>query len=421
MRLALHIGARLLIGGALCLLLLRGHDSTPITQVESQHKLAVAPTGNLDLQLVRLFARTQGTWTEAPLTEFRALIQRQGAVDIINRIDATPINRHEAIQAALISEDIQSAQTHLTEQLLETPDDALANLRLGLLMLPAPDAFLYLERAAAIVGPIQAAAASLYGVVQLADYAPRDVALRLLEIEEWPLAEYFLTQQITLDNLDALSYAYRGFVRDQQKRDGLSDIQTALALDPGLAIGYYMQGLHHRTREAFDLSLQSFMDAALLDPDNPAFAAEVAEAYRLNGDYEQAEEWFVRGTALADGDARFVALQAAFYADNEYALAERGRERVAIAAESFPDAPQIQASWGRVLMLTGEVESAVTVLELALALDTQSPRTRLYYAEALERAGSRERALEFYAALSISEGDYQEAAQRGVLRLSQGP
>jgi Tfp pilus assembly protein PilF len=289
---------------------------------------------------------------------------------------------------------------------------------MGLLLLPDPTALSFLETATGLEGNDQANAASILSIAQIPGYQPRDMALHLVQMALWGFAERLFTLQIEQDNLDAFSFAYRGYVRDQQGKDGLSDIEMALALDPGLALGYYMLGLHERQAENLDASLNAFLEATLLDPDNPALAAELATAYRLNSALPLAEEWYIKAANLVPEDQRFIGLLAAFYADNGYKLDGVGMEFLQQAAEQYPENPDILTSLGAAQLVVEDVQGAEDSLQSAFLLAPRNPRVRYFMGQLMVAQRNRVEAISHFFFVTQTENPYTTAAQEAIEQLS---
>jgi tetratricopeptide (TPR) repeat protein len=417
-----HVAARLILMAAFFVVLLREGNPAPPEQTSS--KPFVQPTNNLDLQLVRLYLTTGETWDSAAYEELADILIARGERDIVARLSAGGIQTGTEGNIPFLLRDVRrlldggewaAAEELLQSIIAENPIHPDANLLLGLLKIPDASAVDYLQNASIEPGPTGTLAES----VLTSDFSLRDTAIQLVNAGEFALADRLLTLQIDDDNLDGLAYAYRGFVRDQRGGDGINDLQTALALEPTSSLPYFFLGLHYRQREFYDLSLGAFLDAHLLDEENPALAAEVATAHQLNQRFDLAEEWYALAASLAPADARFARLQAAFYADTGFNLEEGGAVTARAAATDFPDDSSIQASWGRVLYLREDYEAAQTPLERALTLAPDDPRAQFFYGNWLEHQGQNVAALENYLAVVQTTNAYSEQAREAVLRLSQ--
>jgi lipoprotein NlpI len=325
----------------------------------------------------------------------------------------TPLDTVQALVARGAWEEARQAAQDWQAQ---DPQNPQASALLAFLLLPDPAALPLLQIAAAQNHPWQAVSAKLLSLVQVPHFTALDVALRLVEAEQWPYAERLLTLYLEENTLDALAFAYRGYTLDQQGRNGLADLQTAQALQPDLALPYYFLGLHYRQRKIYDLSLQAFLDAHLLDPQNPALAAEVAFAHQNNDNFVLAAEWYTLAVALAPQDERFAAAQAAFYADTGYQPRE-AFTLISPLAATYADNPSLRASWGRILALNGQQNEARRVLEAALALQPDAPRTHYFLALTLEALDEDSLALTHFVRAASVDSSFQAAARLGIQRL----
>ncbi len=138
----------------------------------------------------------------------------------------------------------------------------------------------------------------------------------LADAKLWPYAELAFSL-----SSDPLAYAYGGFARDMQGKDGSSQIDTAVALEPNNAQVRLMQGLHLRMNYDYPNSLKAIIQAVALDPENPALYAELGKAYQLTGDLTTAEHWLKYAASL---DPHFQPLVDAFYNDEKTLLANLG-------------------------------------------------------------------------------------------------
>lgn len=129
----------------------------------------------------------------------------------------------------------------------------------------------------------------------------------------WPVAEYVFQYAASLSPMLPLALAYTGLARDQQAKNGRPQIEQAVALAPDNAQVRYLQGLHLHVLGDENGSLIALQQATILDPLNPAFAAELASTYDRMGDAVKAEYWYKAAVTLSNNDPRFQALLTAFY------------------------------------------------------------------------------------------------------------
>lgn len=361
-----------------------------VFQKKSPSPPPLVQTENPEVQLVRLFQQTHGTWSDAQQDSLNRLLTDRSDFEMISR--RLPFVESPSIPVlwAVAQQQRNSLEWLLLEQTLKTilthnPAHPEANLWMGLLLLPDSEGRRYIEIGSQTPHEKQPLAAALLGIVSMEGYTPADVALRLVEGQEWAFAERFLTHELEENSLNAWAYAYRGFVRDQQGKNGLPDIQQAIALEPTFALGFYMLGLHERQAGNLPASLNALQEAYLLEPDNPALAAEVAAGFQLAKEYESAENWFKLAVSFAPDDVRFVRLLAAFYAENAYLLDGRGLIFIQEAVQTYPDDVSLLASLGRAYLETGNLQDAETLLQQAANLAPNDPRTHDFLAMLAER------------------------------------
>ena len=204
----------------------------------------------------------------------------------------------------------------LLRLLEQQPEDSWANFQLGVIFAAvAPERALpYLQAALPAYGE------TLAPVIEGARRGdPLRVGMALAEARLWAYAELAFEQVPS-----ARGYAYSGFVRDQQGKDGGALIQAAVALEPDDAQVRLLEGLHYRTIGERRASLDAIITAAALDPLNPAIYAELGAAYELVGDVVTARRWLEYAVTLSGNDPKFQAILEAFDADQADLLAAVG-------------------------------------------------------------------------------------------------
>jgi tetratricopeptide (TPR) repeat protein len=150
--------------------------------------------------------------------------------------------------------------------------------------------------------PIDSAAAMTAGLV-------------LAEHSLWPYAELAFRQAANLGAPFPEALAYTGLAQDRQGKDGTQAVTQAITLAPNNPQLLYLYGLHLRVRGDLVGSLSAFLQAATLNLDNPAYAAEVGTAYQLLDQLGEAEMWLKTALSLSNNDPRFQSLLDAFYAE----------------------------------------------------------------------------------------------------------
>ncbi|KAB2866481.1 MAG: tetratricopeptide repeat protein [Anaerolineae bacterium] len=378
---------------------------------ESPSSQTNSPTATLipNDELVLLLAKVDREgWTPAYRQAYARLMTEQGNLPAVNAfisvttdltVDDLPI-LWRLSEDALSQRDWSTATTHLQQILQLNPQDARASYQLALLLATeAPsEAVPYLEQAALSteyadqVRTIQGVLAQFSNEPTPEDW--RTLGLVCMDLVEWGCAERAFSAALTMDSLDWQSYVYRGYVRDQIAGDGLTDLETALALNPS-GLTYYFLGLHYRKIEQ---NLQAARDvlaqAYALDPTNPALAAELGSTYQESSEYAAAENWYSLAVSLAPEDVRWQRLRAAFYADANFQLDEVGLAAIQEAYALAPRDVDILTSMGAAYFWLFDREQARSFLQQALTIEPNNPRTRYYFALQLEREGDTQGALD---------------------------
>lgn len=331
-----------------------------------------------------------------------------------------------SVEQLIAQRDWAGVAAALQRGLQQTPDDPELNFWQGVL-LGAGDlrALDYLRRAAASEQFRARAQAALDALQQGAAARPADrwtaLGVALVGSDEWALAQYALDRALAADPLHPAALAYRGYVKDQQGQNGLTDIQAARTIAPRDPTAYYFAGLHWRLAGDHEAARQAFMDGYWLAPQNPALAAEVAGSFELQGDYAQAESWYRLALDLAPADASWYALVARFYAETGFRLDDGGLAFVQEAAERFPDDPDIAASYGWALFRAGDTGGADAAISRAVSLAPESVRARYYFGVILESRGDPAAAADSYRyVVDAAAGDdfYRIRAARALQRLA---
>jgi tetratricopeptide (TPR) repeat protein len=194
-------------------------------------------------------------------------------------------------------------------QLLDTaPDEAWAHYQLGLLQSYADPAAAAEHLRIAARSPIyQPLCEALLALLPSDD--PSVTALQsglvLAANDLWPQAEAAFAYAAALGDPYPQALAYAGLARDQQGKDGSEQIARAVALGPQIAELRYLEGLHHRLNGDDAASIAALLIAVEIDPQNPAYAAELGAAYQQSGDFPQAQFWLQQALTLSGGDSRF--------------------------------------------------------------------------------------------------------------------
>lgn len=349
-------------------------------------------------------------WNTERRDQLRRIFEQQGQTARANTLLEASLAEGEVDPRALrtlAQQQIDNlawdqAEATLGQLLALDPGDQQALYQLALLLAPVDQNYArdYLSRISS--DPVWAtraetvrAALDRYGTMALTD-AHTYLGMTLAGLGEWPFAERALQIALDVNAINPTALAYLGFVRDQQGRDGLPDLQAARDMAPNEPIVYYLLGQHWRLAGDRDQEYEAFSRAYFLDPDNPALAVEVGVALQNQSDLAGAEEWFRRAVELDSGDMRWRRVLAGFYADTGFQLETTGLVFIEESANLAPNDPDIRASLGWAYFQANDPLRAYDELNEAITLDPDNPRSRYYFAAVLERRGDTQGAADSY-------------------------
>ncbi|MCZ7539498.1 MAG: tetratricopeptide repeat protein [Anaerolineae bacterium] len=332
---------------------------------------------------------------------------------------------HDLATAQIAAHEWDAAGRTLRALLAASPDDAVAHLRLGMLLAPVePEAAaLHLLRAEtdpALAGQARRVLDALPDGSRRRAESLTGLGIALGGAGEWALAQRALELALESSAANPVALAYLGYALDQQGMDGLPSLERARAMAPTDPQVNYLLGLHWRLAGDYEAAHAAFLRAYWAAPDNPALAAELGLTLREWGDLAQAEAWLRIAVALEPEQAQWIESLAAFYAETGFGLEGEGLTFLKAACERAPDNASLRASLGWALYHLGQTERAHEELSAAVALAPADVRSRYYFGMVLERLGDSEGALgayEFVAEHAPPESLYAVLAARGLVRL----
>ncbi|MBI5957661.1 MAG: tetratricopeptide repeat protein [Chloroflexi bacterium] len=348
-------------------------------------------------------------WTTERRSQLAMLLEYQGDIEQANTLlafapdsfqDTRTLRRLAEQQIA--SQDWEQAGQTLEQLVALEPDDVQALYWLGVLLAPQNQDFaaVYLNQAAANPGwTVRArtilAALESYQQFSLTD-AHTTLGLALVNLAEWGFAERVLEMALQVNSVNPTARGYLGYVRDQSGRDGLPDIEAALAISPNDPVLYYLLGQHWRQLSKQSEAHSAFMQAYWLAPENPALAAEVGISLQNLSDLPEAEQWFRRAMTLAPAEVRWQSMLAAFYADTGFKLEEGGLAFIEQTQQLAPNDSDLRASLGWAYYQLNNIENAYSELSTAVGLDPANVRSRYYFGVVLERRSEPQGAADSY-------------------------
>lgn len=214
------------------------------------------------------------------------------------------------------------------------------------------------------------------------------IGIALAQAQLWPLAIHALTTARTEQKAtDAETLAFLGYAQAQAGRPALELFEQAHQADPDSALPLYFEGLYLRQQGALKAAEASFQQAVKLAPDNAAFYAEMAETKAQKGELSNAEIWYQAAVQVSAEDIRFRLLQAQFYANWGYNMAEAGIPAAEAIIETDKNNAEAYDMLGWMQFLTGAPEGGEAALQQALALNPDLISARYHLARQLEVSG----------------------------------
>ena len=186
--------------------------------------------------------------------------------------------------------DYASEQNVLVKR-LSLASDASAHYELGLLLTLSDldRALTELASASSMDPQFDSAVQTLQAAIAVSD-TESDPANRFIAIgrglglvEEWGLAQNAFEKAVSADAKNAEAWAWLGEARQHNGQDGSADLNQALTLDPNDAIVHALRGLYWKRQGNNAQALSEYLQAAQIEPDNPAWQASVGDAYTADG------------------------------------------------------------------------------------------------------------------------------------------
>jgi superkiller protein 3 len=245
--------------------------------------------------------------------------------------------------------------------------------------------------------------------------------IALAQAQLWPLAVHALTtaQEKQAETVDAETLAFLGYALAQAGRPALELFEQARQTDPESALPLYSQGLYLRQQGALKAAEALFKQAVELDPENAAFYVEMGETKAQKGELSTAEIWYAAATQVAEDDLQFRLLQAKFYANWGYRMAEAGIPAAQAIIEADKNNAEAYDLLGWMQFLTGAPQGGEASLRQALALNPNLISAHYHLARQLEAMGRQAEAVEEYQRVVDwdTSGAFRDRALQDLQRL----
>jgi tetratricopeptide (TPR) repeat protein len=273
--------------------------------------------------------------------------------------------------------DWRAERDALENQMLRDSNDAYARYRLGLLLtvLEPEQALTNLMLASSLDPEFDPAVQTLRAALNLSSTQP-DASQQMVTIgralglvQEWDLSLAAFEKAIALDAKNPEAWAWLGeakqhigFALSESKGVGLVELDRAVALDHTSVVVRALRGLYWNRQGKYPQMLAEYLLAAEYEPTNPAWQAEIGNAYIKRGDLVSALAAYQRATELAPYESTYWRLLAVFCAENVVHLDEVGLPAAQKAVDLAPDDPAALDALGWVYLSSGRYANAEQTL-----------------------------------------------------------
>ncbi len=267
------------------------------------------------------------------------------------------------------------AQT-LEKYLVYRPEDAAAQFRLGLLLAAlSPDkAIAHLLQAARIDPTVDNLVQPLRSVLNTAMLSD-DAAYQFLvagrglgTLGHWDLAETAFKNAVNQQPTYADAWAWLAEAEQQQNKDGKSEIEKAIGLNPDSAMVQSLYGLYLQRQKQPVKALDAFQKAAALEPENAGWQMALGRAYELTDDLVEALKHYQKATELEPKNPATWQALANFSLRDDVDLAGVGLPATRRLVELRGNDWQSLDIAGQVLLEMGDSIGAKPLLEKAIEL-----------------------------------------------------
>lgn len=300
--------------------------------------------------------------------------------------------------------------------------DAAVHHRLGLLLsifdpenaLPELTISAKLDEAYAPAAQSMRSALNLAGIQE--DDSDRMVMIGrgLGLVQEWQLAREAFQRAVNADDKNAEAWAWLGEAKQHLGQDGSEEMERAVSLEPFSANVRALYGLYWNRKGDAQKALAQFQWAAVIEPENSAFIASLADAYVQAGELPWALAAYQAAAELTPTDAIYWKLLALFTAQYSFQVEEVGIPAAQQVLELVPEDASSYDLLGWTYLAADRNELARDTLLTALRLDPDYAPAHLHLGMNYLQMGLMEEArlsLMQAQALDPEGAEGQQAAQ----------
>jgi tetratricopeptide (TPR) repeat protein len=251
--------------------------------------------------------------------------------------------------------DAKNVYAHYRLGLLLTflqPEQALSELMLASSLDPQTDSAVQTLRSALNISATQPDPSEQLGTIGRA----------LGLVKEWDLSIAAFEKAVMLNAGNAEAWAWLGEAKQQIGQDGRLELDRAVVLDHTSATVRALRGLYWNRQRKYPQMLAEYLLAAEYEPANPAWQAEIGNAYFKSGDIASALTAYQHATEIAPAIATYWRLLAVFCAENNVHVEDVGLPAAQKAVELAPDDPFALDAFGWSYLASGRFANAEQIL-----------------------------------------------------------
>ncbi|MBK7453060.1 MAG: tetratricopeptide repeat protein [Anaerolineales bacterium] len=181
-------------------------------------------------------------------------------------------------------------------------------------------------------------------------------------VQEWDLSMEAFEKAIEFNAENAEAWAWLGEAKQQIGQDGGAELDQAVTLDHTSATIRALRGLYWNRQGKYAQMLAEYLLAAESESANPAWQAEIGNAYFKLGDLASALNAYQLAVDLAPNDVTYWRLLAVFCGDNNVHTEDVGLPAAQKAVELAPDDPLALDALGWLYLSSGRLANAEQVL-----------------------------------------------------------
>lgn len=220
-----------------------------------------------------------------------------------------------------------------------------------------------------------------YNTARLADdpiYTQMVLGRTLASLDEWEYA-FEAFNQVTLTRPDyAEAWAFLGESRQHLGEDGLTDLQRSLDLDPKSTASNTYMAIYWQRQGHYDRAIDYLYNAAIIDPQNPALQAEIANTLAHLGNINEALAYYQRSIELAPLEPAYWQALSRFSIKYEFDVKQVALPAARQALLLKPNDPTSLDLMGQIYILLDDMYTAERFLLQSLEINPEYAPAHLH-------------------------------------------